>query len=65
MKLDPLKTGFYCVDYIYQDKKQSAVYFQLESAQEALVKMIKSGVQCEGLREWKPNPEIVMVKRSK
>ena len=52
---DPLRTGFYIVDYTYQNQKKSAVYFQLESAQEALVKMMRNGVECEGLREWKPN----------
>ena len=56
---DPLKTGFYCVDYTYQDSPRSAVYFQLESAQEALVKMMRAGVECQGLREWKPKPEII------
>lgn len=55
MKYDPLKSGFYIVDYIYQKQKKSAVYFQLESAQEALVKMIRNGVECEGLREMKIN----------
>jgi hypothetical protein len=54
MRYDPLKTGFYCVDYVYQGNPKSAVYFQLESAQEALVKMMKMGVDCKGLREWKP-----------
>jgi hypothetical protein len=61
--LDPLKTGFYCVDYIYGGDKKSAVYFQLESAQEALLKMIKKGVECEGLQEWKPKPEIMSIKK--
>lgn len=52
-KNDPLKTGFYCVDYVYLGEKKSAVYFQMESAQEALVKMMKNGVECTGMREWK------------
>jgi hypothetical protein len=55
MKYDPLKTGFYIVDYTYLNQKKSAVYFQLESAQEALVKMMRNGVECEGLREFKLN----------
>jgi hypothetical protein len=65
MKIDPLKTGFYCVDYLYMGNKKSAVYFQLESAQEALLKMMKSGVECEGLREQKikPKPEIMSIKK--
>jgi hypothetical protein len=63
MKLDPLKTGFYCVDYVYNDKKKSAVYFQFESAQEALVNMMKRGVECSGMREWKPKLEIISIKK--
>ena len=63
MRFDPLKTGFYCVDYIYMGENKSAVYFQLESAQEALVKMIKQGIDCKGLREWKPKPEIILIKK--
>lgn len=63
MKFDPLKTGFYCVDYVYNDTKKTAVYFNMESAQEALVKMMKRGVQCEGMREWKPKLEIMSIKR--
>lgn len=62
---DPLKTGFYIVDYIYMEQKKSAVYFQLESAQEALVKMMKAGVECNGLREWKPKPELMSVGKTR
>ena len=63
--LNPLKIGFYCVDYNYQGKKQSAVYFQLESAQEAMMKMIRNGADCIGMREWKPKPEILSIKHKK
>jgi hypothetical protein len=63
MRIDPLKTGFYCVDYIHMGEQKSAVYFQLESAQEALVKMMRQGIECQGLREWKPKPEIISIKR--
>lgn len=63
MRYDPLKTGFYCVDYVYQGNPKSAVYFQLESAQEALVKMMKIGIDCKGLREWKPKLEIMSIKK--
>jgi hypothetical protein len=63
MKFDPLKTEFYCVDYIYMGEQKSAVYFQLESAQEAMVRMMKRGIECKGLREWKPKPEIMQIKR--
>lgn len=54
---DPLKTGFYCVGYTHQSQPKSAVYFNLESAQEALVKMMSRGVECSGLHEWKPDKE--------
>lgn len=54
-KIDPIKNGFYCVDYTYMGNRKSAVYFQLESAQEALLKMMKNGVECHGMRELKPN----------
>lgn len=63
MRLDPLKTGFYCVDYVYMGDKKSAVYFQLESAQEALVRMMKKGVECQGLREWKPKLDIMCINK--
>lgn len=63
MRFDPLKTGFYCVDYVYMEEKKSAVYFQLESAQEALVKMMKKGIDCQGLREWKAKPEIIDIRK--
>jgi len=60
---DPLKHGFYCVEYEYMESKLSAVYFQLESAQEAMVKMMKNGVHCYRLYEWKPKIEIMSIQR--
>ena len=54
---DPLKIGFYYISYTYQNQPKSAVYFNLESAQEALVKMMIRGVECSGLYEWKPDKE--------
>lgn len=60
---DPLKTGFYYVEYEYMDSRLKAVYFTLESAQEAMVRMIKRGVECYGLHEWKPKPEILLIKK--
>ena len=54
---DPLKTGFYCVGYTYQDEAKSAVYFNLESAQEAIVKMMSRGVECSGLYEWREDKQ--------
>ena len=56
---DPLKTGFYYVEYTYMDSKKCAVYFTLKSAQEAMVKMMTRGVECHGLHEWKPKLEII------
>jgi len=37
---------------IFLDKE--ATFFQMESAQEALVRMMKMGVECNGMWEWKP-----------
>jgi hypothetical protein len=50
---DPIKYGFYCVKYEYMDRKMNAVYFQLQSAQEAMMKMMRKGVKCNGLHEIK------------
>jgi GMP synthase-like glutamine amidotransferase len=44
---------FYKVGYIYQEKQMWAVYFHLESAQEAMMKMIAKGVQVTGLESQK------------
>jgi len=52
---DPLKYGFYCVDYVYQGKDKVAVHFDMISAQQAMMSMLKRGVECKGMREWKPN----------
>ena len=49
---DPLETGFYCVDYILDDEEKTAIYFQLESAQQALVSMMRRGIECKGMREF-------------
>lgn len=61
---DPLKFGFYYVEYTYMDEKKKAVYFQLESAQEAMIKMIQRGIECHGLHEWKQKPQIMSIKKS-
>jgi hypothetical protein len=45
------------------DSKKRAVYFTLESAQEAMVKMMKRGVECHGLHEWKPKLEILSIQK--
>lgn len=60
---DPLKRGFYYVEYTYMDSRKRAVYFTLETAQEAMMKMIKRGVECHGLSEWKPKLEIISYTR--
>lgn len=40
---------FYKVGYKYMGKQMWAVFFQMESAQEAMVKMIKNGVEVTGM----------------
>lgn len=44
---------FYKVGYIYQEKQMWAVYFDLETAQEAMVKMISRGLKVTGLESQK------------
>ena len=61
---DPLKTGFHYVEYTYMESKKCAVYFSLQSAQEVMMKMIRRGIECHGLHEWKPKPEIMSVKKN-
>jgi hypothetical protein len=56
---DPLINGFHYVEYTYMDKRMKAVYFTLESAQEAMVKMMSRGIECHGLSEWRPKLEIM------
>lgn len=62
--IDPLKVGFYYVEYTYMGKNKNAVYFQLQSAQEAMIKMIQRGVECHGLHEWKPSLQVISIKKS-
>jgi hypothetical protein len=59
MLIDPLRTEFYKVEYVYQDKTHYACYFNLESAQEAMMKMISRGVTVNGLHTHKPLPQII------
>ena len=47
---DPLKYGYYCVDYVLWGKDRVAVHFDLVSAQQAMMSMIKRGVEVKGLR---------------
>ena len=44
---------FYKVGYIYEGKPKWAVYFNLESAQEAMVKMIRRGLEVTELKSQK------------
>jgi hypothetical protein len=44
---------FYKVGYVYQEKQMWAVYFDLETAQEAMVKMIGRGLEVTGLESQK------------
>ena len=44
---------FYKVGYIYEGKQKWAVYFNLESAQEAMVKMIHRGLEVTELKSQK------------
>ena len=44
---------FYKVGYIYQGKQMWAVYFNLETAQEAMVRMISRGLEVTGLESQK------------
>lgn len=46
-------SDFYKVGYIYQEKQMWAVYFDLETAQEAMVKMIARSVEVTGLESQK------------
>jgi hypothetical protein len=50
---DPLEYGFYGVDYVYQGKDKVAVHFDMVSAQQAMMSMIKRGVEVKGMREIK------------
>lgn len=40
---------FYTVEYEFMNETKFACYFQLESAQEAMMKMIKQGMVVKGL----------------
>jgi hypothetical protein len=40
---------FYTVEYEFMNETKFACYFQLESAQEAMMKMIKKGMGVNGL----------------
>jgi hypothetical protein len=50
---DPLKEGFYCVDYVLNGEDKVAVYFEMISAQESMMSMLKRGMICKGMREMK------------
>jgi hypothetical protein len=44
-----LDNEFYTVEYEFMDETKFACYFNLESAQEAMMKMIKKGTVVKGL----------------
>jgi hypothetical protein len=44
-----LDNEFYTVEYEFMDETKFACYFQLESAQEAMMKMIRKGMVVKGL----------------
>lgn len=44
-----LDDEFYTVEYEFMGETKFACYFQLESAQEAMMKMIKQGTVVKGL----------------
>lgn len=60
---DPLKIGFYKVEYTYMDKTMYSVHFNLEEAQEAMMKMIKRGTNVIALHNHKPVPQIIRTVR--
>jgi len=47
--MDKLDDEFYTVEYEFMGEQRFACYFQLESAQEAMMKMIKKGMVVKGL----------------
>jgi len=52
---DPLKYGFYGVDYVLWGKDRVAVYFDMITAQQSMMSMLKRGVEVKGMREIKVN----------
>jgi hypothetical protein len=52
---DPLKYGFYGIDYVLWGKDRVAVHFDIVSAQKAMMSMIKRGVEVRGMSEIKLN----------
>lgn len=62
---DPLKVGFYKVEYQYMNKTMYAVYFTLQEAQEAMMKMIKRGTNVIALHNHIGKPDIIEVKSSR
>ena len=53
-----LSNEFYTVEYELQGEKKFACYFSLESAQEAMMKMIKRGQIVNGLETKTLNNEV-------
>ena len=56
---------FYKVEYLYQNKTQYACYFNLTSAQEAMMKMIQRNVIVNGLSTHvMKNLKIVLIQKN-
>lgn len=53
--MDKISNEFYTVEYELLGKPKFAVYFQLESAQEAMMKMIKMGTLVKGMQTKRLN----------
>ena len=53
-----LSNEFYTVEYELQGEKKFACYFSLESAQEAMMKMIKRGQVVNGLETKSLNDTV-------
>jgi hypothetical protein len=53
--IDPLKYGYYGVDYVLWGKDRVAVHFDMVSAQQSMMSMLKRGVEVKGMREIKVN----------
>jgi len=63
IRYDPLKQGFYWVDDVLDGKDEVSVYFEIESAQSAVASYIRRGIECKGMRHWKPKLEIMSIKK--
>ena len=56
---DPIKYGFYCVDYENDFGKRTAVAWTLEEAQSIMMYLAKKGVITHKLYEYRPRAQII------